>query len=468
MKQICNEIERGNNLEVNLPKLFNRLSTLYEQYAEVKFTLYYYNFYESFLDFEEKNNTDEEKQLIMALNKVIKDSYLSGFSGDKMESSVKTLDSLRNQVIKKMQILTSFTDIFQNYEYILNRIENRFHEDLSDIDDEEFTVQIMNYIFEIKDNVIINDRIKEVIGELPIRITKSKYFDLIRESLSIYIGGDISSVDTYLYMLKNSAMLYSPEGMDTVYPELLSLRKRLESCDYKNINEEEYHSLTSSIEQAADNIHAAVDFYYAIQEVINHLYAIILMTPYSFMESSNISDKDLYKPIVHEIYDQFQEDKKVPLLEKTEDKLIYTEGKQENLFAEIGILETVLPVIKTSHAGLVDSLMLGSHFRSLEVAQNLLGSSLFIELKQMTEDKKADSTYIAKVQDELITQLTDVFLKHSKNMYRAVVANTISKMPIFFQSVDDIRDYVKNSLEQCRDIAEKSACVDIIKNLLKN
>lgn len=466
IKQICIEIENGRNLEENLPQYMNQLSTLYEKYAEVKFILHYYTLYDSLLDKDSIGIA--EKQLLTKLNQIIQESILTEFSGDKMENNVNNLDSLRNQVIKEMKILTSYTDVFQNYEYVLNRIEYRFCNDTINTDDKNLAAKILNYIFETKDNVVINDRIKEIIGELPIRMTKTKYFDIIKNSLANYEGADISSVNTYLYMLKSSAMLYHPDGIETAHLDLRELKTRLETCDYKNISEEEYSILTGEISKAAEYIKETVDFYYALQEVINHLYVMILMAPYAFAVNEKISDKVIYQQIVKDIYHSFQSEAISTIPKETEEKLSCTEGLQETLYTQIQVLESVMPVIRTNHIAMVDNIMLGRSFQCLCMAEILLSNSLFVEFNSTQEDKKADSAYIIQVQQELIELLTKMFHNNSKNLYRAVVANTINKMPIFFQSINDIQEYIMNSLEYCRDFAEKAASVNIINSYLEN
>jgi hypothetical protein len=482
MKLICNEIKQGVNLDFNLPQFFNRLVTLYEQYAEIKLTMHYYTFYESYLE----NSIDKsigQDPLLSEVNNIMKDTILSEFSGDKLESGVKKLNSVRNKVMNQMKILTAYTDIFQIYEYVLNRTEYRFKE-VPELKEEEFVVNVLQYIFDTKDNVIINDKIKEVIGQLPIRFTKSRYFDLIKDSISIYKGADCSALDTYIYMIKTSSMLYKPEGMDAIYPELLEFRKELEVLDYKNLTKEQYDLYSNKIEEIAIQINNTVDYYYGLQEIINHLYVMLLTTPYAYMEggyrvaSLEGEMKYLLLPkgqegsvclsILYDINEHFLDGNKNPLDKTTEDKLVITEGKQELLSGEFGALESILEDIRTNHSKMVDSLMLGRLFQSLNISQNLLGNSLFIELDGIENSNKADEDYVNKAVDNIITELLELFNNSSKYVTRAVMANTINKMPVFFQTTNDVAEYVSNSLDQCHDLAEKTACIHIIKSLMEN
>jgi predicted ribosome quality control (RQC) complex YloA/Tae2 family protein len=265
-------------------------------------------------------------------------------------------------------------------------------------------------------------------------------------------------------MIKSSAMLYKPEGLDTEYPELILLMNRLEACEIKNITEEEYNNFTSSLEKAGNTLKSSIDYYYALQEIVNLVYAINLLTPYAYMETDAQFDDDQYKMVIKEINKHFNDNHISQISEDIMDKLVQTEGIQEELLEKMDDLESCLYKIETNYMNLVESLMLKSTFHCLDTATNLIGNSLFIDLTSAENHDKADKKYIETKQDELIRLFTEFFTGKSKEIYRAVVANTINKMPLFFQSSNDVMDYVRNSLEQCRDVAEKKACIDMIKN----
>lgn len=480
MKLICKEIQKGENLEFNIPQFFNRLVNLYGQYAELKFTMHYYTFYENYVD-AEGIRPKEEIDLLNEVNRIVKDILLSNFSGDRMEAGVKGLDGIRNIIISRMKILTAYTDIFQVFEYIFNRIEYKFQEEIKEVDEEEFLEEVMAYIFDTTDNVIINEKIKEVIGQLPVRLTKSRYFDLLRDSLTIYKGADQSSLDSYLYMIKTGAMLYEQEDMEGAYPDLHTLRKSLASLDYKELTKEDYTSYLEQIDGAAYRINSSVDFYYGLQECVNQLYVMLILAPYAYMDGYRIeglegemkflllpSEEDQCRKLISEINEHFLSEEKVPLGEEAEDKLTYTEGRQELMSEEAGILEAYFFDIKSNHLNLVESLMLGRLYNCLNTAQNLLGTSLFIELDQVVTEHRVDEGYLSKEQEDLILKLTESFKANSKYVNRAVMANTINKMPVFFGSTDEVRDYIKGVLEQCHDKAEKIACINIIKSFYEN
>ena len=72
----------------------------------------------------------------------------------------------------------------------------------------------------------------------------------------------------------------------------------------------------------------------------------------------------------------------------------------------------------------------------------------------------------AAMADEMSAQLIDeikTLFKGSSRMFRrAVMANTIEKMPVFFKTSQEVADYITSSLGQCDDEAEKYASKQLI------
>jgi hypothetical protein len=296
----------------------------------VKFTIHYYTFYEYYA--ESYPEGWEEEGLLKEFNNLLKEYYLKGEAGLKTEEGIEKLNSLRNSCIKKMQVLTAYTDIFQVFEYVLNRIEYRFKEITDDISDEDFSSKAISYIFDTQDNVIVNSKIKEVLGQLPIRMTRQKYFELLKNSISVYKDGDISSLESFLYMIRTCSMLYNTEEMKE-YPYLMNLRKEFIDENYKDITKERYEELTKLLEESAEYINKRVDYYFGLQECINNLYVMLLSSPYIYMEGGykleNLKgemkylilpqDRDKLRYIIDGINTKFLEEKLTALSEELEE-----------------------------------------------------------------------------------------------------------------------------------------------------
>ena len=48
------------------------------------------------------------------------------------------------------------------------------------------------------------------------------------------------------------------------------------------------------------------------------------------------------------------------------------------------------------------------------------------------------------------------------------MANTIDKLPVFFNNTDEIQNYINVSLMQCTDDAEAAATVEVLKLIINS
>lgn len=478
MRTVCKEIKQGKNLESNLPNYFNRLVTLYEEYATLNLTMNYYTYYENYME-ATSVKSKEEKNLLEEVNLLIKEYLLGDYSATKAKEGVEKIDKIRSEVMKHMQLLTTYTDIFLVYEYVLERMQYRFEESDMDIDEEAFAMEVFQYIFSVQDNMLINDNIKTLIGELPIRMTKNKYFDIVKDSISIYKNGDRSSLDNYVYILETASTIYEADGMNVLYQDLAGIKKEFEQLDYSNMNQEQFNLYVEKLKTVTLFITDKVDFYYGLQEVINFLYTSLLLTPYGYMEGGykleNMTGSMQYlllpvgqednvcRNIISEINKEFLGEGK-ELLE-SEENLTKLEGIQEKVWDEILFIEATLDDIGATHEKKVEELLLLPLYHSLKTAQNLINNSIFIDLNKKEQEGIADDEYVKQVQDKLIEKLTVLFSNSNRLVIRGIMACTLNKMPVFFNSSEEILNYIKSAMEQCNDRAEKISSVEIIKDI---
>ena len=80
-----------------------------------------------------------------------------------------------------MSVVVSFVDQLRIYEYVFNRVEYQFRDKEEYPFDKEyyntyFTNDLIHYIFSEKDNVVVNSKIARIIGQLPMRLSKDRFF----------------------------------------------------------------------------------------------------------------------------------------------------------------------------------------------------------------------------------------------------------------------------------------------------
>lgn len=459
-------LKSGKDLEQYLPAFLQECASTNQMYAGMSFIIHYYNLYETMLD-KEWTLEKEKKEYITKLNHLILENLLETFDGDKRESAIKTIHQIRIEITKRMQILTTYTDRFLLYEYVLNRLELRFEDHLEEIDDETFSQELLKYIFDTKDNVVINRKIQEMLSQLPVRMTKGRFFDLLRGSLSIYLEMDIDAVEDYIYMLRCAAGIYYVKEEEEYYSSLSKTLSLFKMEDYRELSKENYELLSQELKMAVEQVTKETDFYYNLQELCNVFYALLLNYPYASAKALQMLQELL--PVIKEIITEFEQETFKKVEEKTVELFEKTEGKLEDLAQLILKQQGILNEIKESHISKVNSMMLGQLLECLLLSEKLLSNSLFIELdtKENVQPKKADREYLEQRIKEISEEFAQKLKEQPQILNRAMMARVLKEMPVFFQDQKEVLDYIKTSLSSCRDREEKIASIRLMKELMK-
>lgn len=465
IKELIREINNGENLNENIPIYTKKLIEVYQKSALLGLTFNYDTLYEIILE-EDKKNVEKIKDSLNKINEVICKVFVEGNRTlDSMETYLLTLKQIREDNTSKMHVLTAIADKIQNYEYVLNRIELKYQDNIIVSDEMEFVKKVLNYIFSIKDNVVINENIKEVIGQLPIRMARTYYFQLIKNSLSAYIGGDKSSVESFLYMIETSAMLYETEKGKEYFPEAFSFIGEMEEINFSKLEECDYLRIVEKLEKQAKNILELSDIYLEIQGIVNSLYAFILTLKYH--EEIKGKEMDACKYIIGRVYQQFRSEKWNDISEELVEQLVKTEGLQEEFYEVATKYEAILYKVRIDNCLVVDELKQTKKLETLSMIQKLLSTSKFIELETCEIEEVADDIYVEEKTKDLLDRLLIQFKQNQMCLNRAVIANTISKFPVFFSSAEEVKEYIENALQSCQDIAEKQACINIIEDIIE-
>lgn len=455
MKKLIKDIKMGKNLEENIKLFINELAGLYYQNALLNSVFNYCTVYEKAQEIK-----PETRFVMDELLPYIQEGVKSLISGQAMTQAMEGIDMARNNNIKRMDVLTVYTDMLQIYEYVLNRVELRFTEEVSRPleNEEEFSKSLARFIFSINDNIVINENIKQVLEQLPVRMTKQRFFELLRNSLSIYKGGGRDSAESYLYMLRTGAMLYKPEGMEEYFPEFLEILKEFKEADYSNLTKDEFLRLRDDMTAMAEKLFALTDMYVLVQELLNNLYTCLLCG--TIGDIPEFKEKETAYGLIKMVYEELEKDEnsRTLSLDSLEQILMNMEGHMESLLPQIYGAEGTLEEIKDRTDPETVS--------AVNKIQKLMSSSFFAALSEEADTRTADDEYIRKACDQLIEELTGLFKDNHQMVKRAVIAATISKLPVFFTSPDEVMEYIKGSLGQCRDYAEKRGSMSLLYEIM--
>ncbi len=458
-KQMLNEIRRGKNLSANISSYADKYMLSSYQYAMHRMALQYYTLYETV-----EEHTDQELTEAKGILKKLHDCVEAMIRSDG-SLTVEKVGTLRNEIIGKMKVLTAYTDILQIYEYVLNRVEPKFNVELKDFPNLEFFLSRLNsYIYAVNDSPVINERIKEVIGQLPIRMTKAKFFEYVSNSFDLYKKADEEALEGFIYMLRSCSMLDKPEGMEEYFVSYKALAEDLSRVDYDHLTAEEFQTISERLENAAEEIRMVIDLYLSIQEVVNDLYIVALVTPNLPEKKSSVISN--LKMILSSLNELFLEGAVKAIPDELTGRLAMTEGHQESLLTECNVLEANYDEVIASGQEVIEQEGKKELFAIFPVIARLMSSSVFAELNEEEVSVPVTAESLSKAKDTMIAAYTELFKENKRQVNRAVMAASFSKMPVVFNTAQDLVNYMEQSLLQCRDEIERKAAMNILDSIM--
>ena len=457
---VAQEITKGRNLNVNLEKYATGMASMYSGLGYIKLSMNYYTVYDM-LDEKEFDNPLFHK-LLDQLNKLI-DSCL--LKGTKDSANINSIEAIRNEIIDIMEVVTQYVDRLRIYEYVLNRVEHRFSS--KEVDEEYYgmylTNDLMHYILADKDNVVINSKISEVVGQLPMRLSRNKFFEYLRDAFSLYHGAQKQTIDDFAYALQTTAMLHETKGFDTMFPEIYDIYKTLANADYAELDEQEYRRLQQVLTLATEKMTECADMFVMLAQMVNDVYTIFLMANETL---EDISEVAVAKEIISAVNEAFNgsKDKLSEALEKFE----YFEGKQERILMILSKCDFAIETALENTVAELEDCGLTGVFKNLSDVTKLQSGSDFVSLvKDEAAQEIPDNSYADKVCEELIEKLRTSFTDMPQMVRRAVMSAVLSQLPVFFNNTDEICQYINLSLEQCNDKAERVAVIEIMKLIMQ-
>lgn len=490
IKECLSGLHNGKNVREALPEYLRNAMHLYGDYARVKLMMEYFLYYETLAEGMKEYN-DIVKEETVQINGIIA-KFLEMKQGYDVCTLKSSLVSLRNVIIDKMDVLTAYVDRFIVYEYVINRLQYRFDEMEAIPDDIPFTKDVLQFIFGSKDNVTINDNIRFVVGQLPVRMARSRYFDLIRQCLLIYKGNEREMLDNFLYMFKTSATIYQTDKMGEYFTEFIPVLDEFAAIDYENITSEAYEIYSEKLRLNTSKLSEICDLYMQLGGIVNDMYIIVDAYVFGTGETDiKASDvllsglNDLFLEKEGEVWpDDMRGSTEEEKLSWLGERLTEAEGVQERLFDKLGRVEAVLEEVISTYKDDIEELGLNQGFTALAIASKISSNSIFAKIFDENDgyDVLAENNVSAQSGEgmdilteselgeetaALISELKEKLSKSSRMVRRAIMASTLEKLPVFFQNRQEVADYISSSFAQCDDAAEKYAAKQLILEVMQ-
>ncbi len=462
-KKLITDINRNSNIETNLPKYLDLLMGHYNLYATVKMCMNYYTMRE--MVEEGANISDDCQEYFKTITAVVDKHILSRETVD--ACAIDRIRDIRAAIEFKMKNLTAYTDGYEVYEYLLNRTEARVYDKEEDVDIQTLCDKLYSYVFmDEKDTVLVNSKLSLVMSQLPVRMTKIKFFDIVARTVAIYNGSEKKSLDEFVDMLKTAVLISRPEGFETEYKELYSLYEDLSKTDYKTLDKEGFENFEVRLKDAVALIDEEVSVYMLLQEIVNDVYAILLTIDKAYEVNNQISG---YKSALTILSACVNDSDIEDIPERLMPKFIDIEGVQEDIYEVIMLLEAAFPDIKAGKGDDIANLNLSEAFDNCELIEKLLSTSLFIDISKAEEAElvMADSDYVNEAKEQLIEELNTLFKASDKMVTRSMMCKLLAAMPIFMNTKQEIKDYFEYVLYNCKDRSELTACNKLLCDIME-
>ena len=458
VRNIVKDIKAGRDIAGNIKRYSEILSASFTKYAVIKLSMNYFTMIE-IAEGRDGQNKKETEDYFKAVSESL-DKTLKNNKAD--EKDIVLLLKLRDDVTRKMKVLTSFTDAMSIFEYAVLRKDPSIAN--SELDKETIADNMYNYVFQDNDKLVINSKIQSLIAELPVRMTKERFFDIINNTLNIYKGGEKEAVNDFAEMLRTAALIEKPEGFEELYPELFEKYKKLSEVDYKNIDAGLYDELSADIEEVTEIIDEYVTDYLLIIEVINDS----LVTLFTINSADKTLFDDKYETAVKILRSTIEADDIYEASAEFDSLFSNLEGAQEESYEVLANISSNLFDYKTEYGEAIEEAGLEEVYERLLKADKLTSTSYFMDLDKEIRivSDAADEEFIDKIKADLEEGFRKRFDELSVSLRRSVMAKILSVIPVFFNNKEEIREYFVYALDRCSDEREVAASVNAINNII--
>lgn len=455
-KIIFTDIAADRDREENIIKYQKLLASALYNYSSIKLSLNFFTGLEM--------SDEYENEYITKIGLILKNTILVGKKPS--DDDIKTITDLRDSITGKMKVLTSYTDALEIFEYVLNRREADIKGTTSaNVDIYSLADAMYRFVFSDNDKVIVNTRIQDFIAQLPVRMTKQRFLDIVTNSLSIYKGGEQESLMDFADTIRDTAIARTPDGFETEYPELFKIYSELRDADYSALDSIGYDNLSASLSKATQEIESEVTDYLMVMEIINDT-LILAYTADIAEEKYRTKECDVALKILSSLAGSEDIYKAA---EETDALLPELEGTQENSYEELIPIESNLDELITSYAPeFPENVSMQKNFEALRRADMLTSSSLFMDIDKNFSivNNVADDDFVNKIKEEVTRDLSDALAGKNKYIRRSIMAKVLSTMPVFFNTQDEIKQYFEEALLGCNDNAELTACEAIVNDIM--
>lgn len=375
--------------------------------------------------------------------------YLDGGQAKVLEA----IEDFRGQVKQEMETVVAYSDAFQIYEYVLNRMERRFDDGLEavEVEEGELTENLMCYLASAGDTTTQNQRIHEILRQLPVRFTRQKYFSMVHDAMTVYIGSGYAGLHEILYLLRSGSLIEYSQRRSDGYGKLNILMDQLKALSFKDLSKDAYQKAREQVEEASEILLALSEYCTCLEQLVNDLYILCLAGPEAVRDAK---EEQAAIAILNGLIGRYGKGSQ-KTLEELSGYLPDLEGVQEEYYEKYQRLSAR----KEEQAD--------QESQAAAKIGILMSTSPFAELEPNARPGCVTREELEREVAALFTELESVFASCQKPVMRAVMATTLSYLPVYFHSPEELQNHISNSISCCTDPAEKATCMELLLQMME-
>lgn len=458
MSKLVSDIRSYKNLEDNIPCYVAKFCMYAKAFAGVHLLLNKVNLMQCM---EEMQGKAEINRIYDSFIELCKKAPEMG-----VDEAIAKLEEIRNDNVDVVTNTTRYIENYSIYQMVFNRIEGRFREVKLDkmYNDEIFLDKVSRSIAKANENKMANALISKLVCELPVMLTREKFREYLDAGISIYSQSTKQSFDSFLEMLRYNAVVDELSDKDTfkTYKDILDSYAEIK---FKDIDEETFLANEDKLYSIADKFEEASSVHVVMQEAINDLYVCLIANK---LCNEKVAGLYFGNKVDMKKIDEYVSMDCSALTDEELDKILEgSEGLQEEYYDKVSDLVGVFDegILKEAYGKVTlkeDNGVIADADETLEGIRKLvllLSNSEFVSLEKEDEadNKTVDPEYFEKKKNEVVDEIINSLSGKDRMVKKAIMGNVLGSIPVFFNSLDEIKAYVKNSLETCADENVKKA-----------
>lgn len=395
--------------------------------------------------------------------------------GQSREETIHELQEIRSSLFQKVKVLTGYEDSMEVYQLIMER-ERRKNvlkaQEAAPIDAKEFTEMVIQFIFSGKESFIQSEKLKLVLKYLPVRITRTKFYDYIGQSIAKYYGTNIVDLDAFIHMVMETFYPQRIEGYGEDFALIADQVRIVEQFAYSDITGEEQKQILQQINTVLEDIDEFLNLCNYLLGIINKLLIIAYGT--------SLTVKELYvkEPALKSVIEIFkiikhmlsQDEANFDISDALVMQLRNVEGIMEKWMEHVETYAGVINYAAQEYADTVEHLDMKSLFRHIKMIELLGSDNLYIDpekyLEDGTQEKEADPALINQKISEIQSFLGERTKGMDIHVKRRKMAQLMYIIPPAFNSMQEIYEYILYAIESCSDEYERISIAEEITQIM--